>query len=264
MSDFDDIIRAARDGFEPRVGDRERVWTSLVARMGGAGVAVALVAKTSGAATTSSALAGQSLGALAKLFFASVAVTLAGSGAIVGVTRFMSSAGEQPFVAPALAPSTTARAVESTPEASSARAVSTPPPPPDSTAVDPVARPQGAVAAVEPEVPDRQELARELTLLREVRRASEMGDHARAQHVLDRLDEQHPRGALMEERAALRAVTACEAGATSRAPRARDFLRRYPASVYAAKVERVCGTDSKRPPRESSTKSFTDLVDAGH
>jgi hypothetical protein len=265
MSDFDEVIRAAREGLEPEVADRERVWTNLAARVGYAGAVAALLAKTSvGAAATTSALAGQSVGALTKLFLVSVAVTLAGSGAVVGVTRFAASSREPPPVAPSHAPSAAPRAIASTPASSVDRTVAAPPAPAVAVADEPGRRPD-VVAPHATEEAARRELARELTLLREVRRASEGGEHARAEHVLDRLDEQHPQGTLMEERAALRAVTACGARSTSRVARARDFLRRYPASVYAAKVERVCGLDNTTDDAaESSTKSFTDLVDGGH
>jgi hypothetical protein len=266
MSDFDEVIRAAREGFEPEAADRERVWTSLAARVGGAGAVAALLTKTSvSAAATTGALAGQSVGALTKLFFVSVAVTLAGSGAVVGVTRFAASTREPPPVVPSRAPSAGPAAIASTPAASVDRADAMPKAASGPTVTGEPGRRPGVVAPHATEEAARRELARELTLLREVRRASERGEHARAEQVLDRLDEQHPQGTLMEERAALRAVAACGARSTSGAARVRDFLRRYPASVYASKVERVCGSDSTRDDAaESSTKSFTDPIDGGH
>jgi hypothetical protein len=70
---------------------------------------------------------------------------------------------------------------------------------------------------------------------------------------------------LLEERAALRAVAACAADETGRAERAREFLRRYPGSVYAAKVQRVCGGQAAiEPGKPKATKSFTDLDGSGH
>lgn len=265
MSDFDDIVLAAREGFEPSAEDRERVWNRISVRAGLAGAAVALVAKASAGTPGSTVLAGQSVGALVKLFFTSVAVTLVAGSAVVGVTRFRAPSHE---AAPVSAPVATAHAPRSEPGVApepGGRAEATTP----STVADaPRAEPARAGAALpssEEAPPGRPEIARELALLKAVKQAVSAGQQERAVHLLDDLDRELPQGALLEERAALRAIAACEGGAVNRPERARAFLRRYPASVYAAKVQHVC---QDAPPTGqaagSSTRSFTDAVETGH
>jgi hypothetical protein len=295
MSEFDDVIRSAREGLSPAATDEARVWKRLATRAGIVGGAVALVTKTSAGATagvtagSGGVLAGQSLGAVAKVLFGSMALTLAGAGAVVAVTAPSPKASEPPSATraaprPAAAPALAARRLDSTrapaPSASAAASASVSAPsasgvqPPFEPALaprlQPARREEPALAAVVADSPAgaepaRERVSRELALLIEVRRASDGGEHGHAQRLLDRLDEEHPGGALLEERAALRAVAACAADEIGRAERAREFLRRYPGSVYAAKVQRVCGAQAAiEPGTPRATKSFTDLEGSGH
>jgi hypothetical protein len=264
MSEFDSVIQSARAGFEPSAADRERVWSRLSVRAGLAGAAVALVAKTSAG---SSLLAGQSVGALAKLFFTSLGVTLVAGSAVVGVTRFRPWAGERATVSSPLASTGTTRSV------APASSIATRPAPVPSEVVPlstvDSARPSershaNALPSSEP-APGRPEIARELALLQAVRQAGAAGQHARAERLLDDLDREIPQGALLEERAALRAIAACEGGRANRSERAAAFLRRYPASVYAAKVQHVCRIESSSSQAsDGATRSFTDVVGPGH
>jgi hypothetical protein len=260
MSELDDFIRTARNGLDPQAADCERVWSRLSARVGGAGAALAIVTKASAsAATTGSLLAGESLGTLAKLFATSFALTLAGAGTVVGVTRLASNAEPPASSGPSVVP---ARDRAPSREAAVIRAA----PAPEASESPPTASAEAAQAAPGSSMEsDPPQLSRELALLREVRRASTNREHGRAQALLDRLDQEHPEGALLEERAALRAVVACESASVRGDVRARDFLRRYPTSVYAAKVRRVCPEDTAPgQPAEGATKSFTELDEPGH
>lgn len=265
MSEFDDLIGAARAGFEPSREDRDRVWKGLSARAGLAGAAVVLATKS--AAGTTGALAGQSVAGLVKLFFTSVVVTLAAGGAVVGVTRHR-PARHEPARAVAAPSAGDARSTAGAPSAG--RALVPPAAAPVESAAPSAARdsagrsPAAAPLETTPGE-ERDEVARELSLLRAARQAASGGQHARAQQLLDRLDQQFPRGTLLEERAALRVVTACEAGAARGAERAAAFLRRYPTSVYAGKVQRVCPLDATPGrPSKSSVRSFTDPEGGGH
>jgi hypothetical protein len=245
MTDFDDIIRQAREGLEPSAADRERVWNGLSLRAGVLGAALLVTKASAGAAGTGGALAGQSVGALAKLFFGSMAVTLVAGGAAVGITRYRPATPERPLPTPSVAGGVaTTRAGET--QAFQAASEETSPPPAEGTKTPSRSAPpepgpgSAASAPIDGALADRQEIARELALLQEVRRAASSAEYERAKRLLDRLDGEFPRGALLEERAALRVVTACEAGDASGGELAADFLRRYASSVYAAKVERVC------------------------
>jgi hypothetical protein len=295
MSEFDDVIRAAREGLAPSVADEARVWKRVATRAGIVGGAVALVTKSAaGAAAGTTAgsggvLAGQSLGAVAKVLFGSMALTLAGAGTVVAVIAPSPKASESPSATrpasrPAATPRLGARRFDSphaaTPSASAAAsagavapsasgvqsAFGQAPPP----RIQPARREGAALAGAVADAPAsagpaREGVSRELGLLIEVRRASDGGEHGHAQRLLDRLDEEHPGGALLEERAALRAVASCAADGSGRAERAREFLRRYPGSVYAAKVQRVCdGQAASEPGTPRATKSFTDLDGSGH
>lgn len=263
MSEFDDVIGAARAGFEPSRADRDRVWKGLSARAGLAGAAVVLATKTAAgtAAGTTGALAGQSVAGLVKLFFTSVAVTLAAGSAVVGVTRYRPAEQERARTTAALPSAGDARSAADGPRVDTSDRALVPPAVASVESAAPPAAGRSALSAPLETTPEaeRDEVARELSLLRAARQAANDGQHARAQELLDRLDQQFPRGTLLEERAALRAITACEAGAARGAEQAAAFLRRYPTSVYAGKVQRVCPSSSK-----SSVRSFTDPEGGGH
>jgi hypothetical protein len=266
MSEFDDVIQAARAGLEPSSRDRDRVWSRLSVRAGMVGATVALVTKASAG---SSMLAGQTVGALVKLFVTSLGVTLVAGSAVVGVTRFRPTAHERVTAPAPLATSGPARqvAAASPGAATLAPAPSAAVPRSNGDGADRADRlPEAAArAAGDPSPPGRPEIARELALLRAVRQAASAGQHARAEHLLDELDRELPRGALLEERAALRAIAACEGAAASGRERARAFLRRYPASVYGQRVQQGCRDDAPAgKAADSATRSFTDLGEPGH
>ncbi|HEY3664874.1 MAG TPA: hypothetical protein VGL19_02695 [Polyangiaceae bacterium] len=64
------------------------------------------------------------------------------------------------------------------------------------------------------------------------------GNAAQALSALDQLTQQVPRGALMEERAATRALAQCALGRSGSTADA--FIARYPKSVHAARVRSAC------------------------
>ncbi|HEY3500354.1 MAG TPA: hypothetical protein VGK73_36935 [Polyangiaceae bacterium] len=274
MNDFDEFIRATRQEFEPSSEERARVRRRLLARAGGVGL-VASVATKAGATYGSSALGGQSLAGLAKLFVASMAVTFAGGGAVVAVTRVLSSPSQEPQRSAVASSTATTQRAEPLPApvtSANAHAVAERASAPPVTSGDPIegARPvRSTLSDTAANAPSPAALEAELALLREARLASKRGDQEQAQRLLDALDQRHPRGALLEERSALRAITGCEAGGGTRAERAAEFLRRYPASVYVARVRRVCGSASNGEmigpvPATSSSASFTGSNGAGH
>jgi hypothetical protein len=272
MNELDRFIQAAREEFEPTPADRARNRRRLGASVAGAAAAGSLVAKSAAATGTASVLAGHTFGGLAKLFFASMACTLVGASAVVGVTRAVSKPPAEVTKVTLVSAKVTGREpappLSPTPELP---AVPAPPTPGEPGAgghprtVDLPARASGANVAAA--APSSANLDAELASLRLARDAAAAGDHQRAEELLDGLDRQYPRGLLLEERSALRAVARCQSGDAPRARAlAREFLLRYPTSVYAAKVRRACHLVPELAPLPGSgaTASFTELPDPGH
>lgn len=98
----------------------------------------------------------------------------------------------------------------------------------------------GAAPAVSPDVGEL-ELDAELRTLRRVERAQRAGNPRLALALLDDLDRENPRGQLLEERAAARAVAECQSTfGPARSVVAERFRRRYGSSVYLPRVEAAC------------------------
>jgi hypothetical protein len=105
----------------------------------------------------------------------------------------------------------------------------------------PSARARRERTAPSPEPIETDSLAEETELLRQARRAVAAGDPHRALALLDTCARRFPNGVLIEERAALRVITLCEAGETSRGrDAARAFARTYPASALSTRVRDAC------------------------
>ncbi|MEN9581095.1 MAG: hypothetical protein RJA70_4104 [Pseudomonadota bacterium] len=82
----------------------------------------------------------------------------------------------------------------------------------------------------------------ELGLLRRVERVLRMGDPRFALVLLGELDQKVPKGKFMEERLAARTTATCQRdGAEAASQAAASFFRRFPNSVYGARVREACG-----------------------
>ncbi|HTQ02421.1 MAG TPA: hypothetical protein VMI54_01150 [Polyangiaceae bacterium] len=229
------------------------------------GLTASLAGGTAGAAAPLPTLTGQSLGALVKVFLGSMLATFAAGGVLVAVNRALDSSPNSPMLVVHRAPEATATTPHAQPTLADT-SVSVAPRP--SAAASPVVTaatggPTGMRRASERAAPSAlgsasADLQRELVVLGSARQAEANGDFAEAERLIAELDRRFPHGLLIEERAALRAVTHCEAH-TGGAENAREFASRYPASVYAEKVRRVCaGAENQveRAAPEPST-SFT-------
>jgi hypothetical protein len=95
-------------------------------------------------------------------------------------------------------------------------------------------------------VPTGASLAEEVRVLRSVERALREGSPGFALALLRDLDRAVPRGALTEERQAMRAIARCTTGDVPfGVDLAQDFAEHHPASVYGRRVEDACAaTDS--------------------
>jgi hypothetical protein len=84
-------------------------------------------------------------------------------------------------------------------------------------------------------------LAVELAMLQRARRALNAENGRLALGIVEELDERFPKGVLVEERSATRILSLCQLGRAAEAKQAaRDFLERYPSSVYAERVRQSC------------------------
>jgi hypothetical protein len=87
--------------------------------------------------------------------------------------------------------------------------------------------------------PAASDLQLELSGLRHAQQLLHGGRAAQAVVVLDDLTKQVPSGALLEERAATRAIALCSLGQRGPANET-EFLKQFPASVHASGVRRAC------------------------
>lgn len=88
-------------------------------------------------------------------------------------------------------------------------------------------------------------LREETRLLREVRASLSAGELQQASVLLDRYTQDFPNGALREDAQAYRIVVRC--GQTQDATALRNaFVRRYPASPHAARIEAACDEGADR------------------
>jgi hypothetical protein len=84
-------------------------------------------------------------------------------------------------------------------------------------------------------------LAVELAMLQRARRALNAENGRLALGIVEELDERFPKGVLVEERSATRILSLCQLERAAEAKQAaRDFLERYPSSVYAERVRQSC------------------------
>jgi hypothetical protein len=114
----------------------------------------------------------------------------------------------------------------------------------------PIAR--GASGAAVPRQKPRPRLAREpqraapasmseeLSLLQRAQRAIRAADGALARSFIAELDARFPKTTWREERSAILVLAACALGEPSAESDAREFLRRYSASVYLDRIQMLC------------------------
>ena len=110
-----------------------------------------------------------------------------------------------------------------------------------STPRDRRAPPPSPRAAREPAQPDlRQQLEQELLALQRAERALRNDNAELALALLTKLDAQHARPLLGEERTATRSMASCQADVPGAAAAARTFLENHPRSVYGERIRASC------------------------
>jgi len=254
-------LEAARAGYEPSAFDHARVRRSLGVRL--AGIAGAATSATGAAAATGGASGGAGAGGvvaagLGKVFLTSILwSTIGATTLVVAVEGFRGNPEQQgPHGPPVSAPAPKAKVQQAPapvkPQVQAAPAVlegSAVDAPSAATVREPRAS-NGAVeerGVVESTPPDLDPLKAELELLKQARRASESGDPRGALVKLAELDRTFPKGVLLQERAALRAIATCRVAPAGARIAASEFERSYPGSVYASKVRANCPDGSQSP-----------------
>ena len=97
------------------------------------------------------------------------------------------------------------------------------------------------------ELPEADDLAPELALLREARAALDLHDPQTALSLLDRHAQRYPAGTLQQERLAARALALCALGrGAAAAATARELARIAPGSPYLASVRAACGAEASQ------------------
>jgi hypothetical protein len=275
-----ELVAAARERFEPTALDRERVRRRLGAAFAGAAASTAVTATAT--ATTAkgvSALGGHTLLGLGKLLVGTVLVTVGTGTTLVVAARAVSSRAPASHLttptpsvpAPTRPPPSSANARISEPPNGEQGAEAAPllqAPVETTNELKPRASPARSIAPRQAPAtaaalaPPTASLDAELSLLQEAKHALTSADYVAARSGLARLDREHPAGALIEEREALRAVLACSTVAADRARALAAFRKRYPHSMYAPRVDSACSPETAAGAR--STKSVMDPAAAGH
>jgi hypothetical protein len=165
------------------------------------------------------------------------------------VVDAVAAARAAPSAPPEASPAAAEEAPAATPAAPSPEAPSLDEPPGQSAADADAARnralgaSRARAARRTPAAPAQPEssLAVELAMLQRARRALNAENGRLALGIVEELDERFPKGVLVEERSATRILSLCQLERAAEAEQAaRDFLERYPSSVYAERVRQSC------------------------
>jgi hypothetical protein len=233
------LLEAAQAAEQPSAGTVDASWAQIDRRIhAGAGPSVPVDVR---------GLPGFSKAALPLLAKIALVAAVAGSVA-VGVMQVGSPEPARPLrtsgvgeIAAPSHPKPAAVAADPPPAATPPPAVLpvTPEAEPIATPAKSSRRPKAKPAPV----PSR--LAEETALLRKAWRALEQGRSVQAATVIAKHESEFPRGSLVEEREAVRAVLGCRRDASSAESTAARFAKRYPKSIHRARVRRACTEDKK-------------------
>lgn len=234
------LLEAARTADDPSPSERRRADASARVRLAAHGVVLPPLAQS---AAGSEALRGPSpAGGGTTGVKLGLGVLVLCAGGVFGLRNHFVEREAVPVAAPSVAEKTTA-----TTHAASAAAVTAPEAPdarraraaePASTPSTPSAsqrRPRSGMAEV------REDVAAELELVAEADAQLRSADYEGALSTLMAHTRRFPRGALREERQALRVLALCGKQPDERARRERErFLRASPDSVLTARVRAAC------------------------
>ena len=108
----------------------------------------------------------------------------------------------------------------------------------------PVKRRQSQAPSQTPPPPEPAPFEAEFALIEQAQAALRAGRAQGALRHLNRHRTEHPRGALVEDREALRVVALCRLQRDDDAGKARDeFLRQWPRSLHVKRVTQACNAE---------------------
>jgi hypothetical protein len=249
----------------PSAGTQTAIWQRIVGQgvlVAGATAATATTLTTAAGATASSVEAGAVVSAV------SGAGAATGASAMTATTGIMGSLAAKTGIALIVAapvlggtvyltrgaaeheqPVATAARIETASQTPQVQSIATEASEPSSETevVEPLApEPSKPPAVGTPAQGNADALREENRLLREARSLERAGNPAQALRILNELDRRFAHGALLQEREILRIQSLSATGSTSAAKtRAEQFLKRYPASPYAAHVRSILDGSSR-------------------
>jgi hypothetical protein len=260
------LLANARTALEPTQEDRERVHKKVTAAIGAAGVisaASGTAAKATGGGSTAATFSGTTLvkigvgilmlgglatavGALVPWSDSRETSTILGSDSprredTISSPSEVSAVSETPEATSTLPPflpsktsdTETPQATPNIGETPAHRALKGPSPS--------ERRPILAEGGTPKDTPDDTFLLRELSLIRAAASAHRDGQPEEVLRVLSIYDNEFPRGAMRQERDALRVLALCDLGRRHEAKKARErFLKQFPHSPMAARIRNNC------------------------
>jgi hypothetical protein len=234
------LLQQADTYDDPSPEDAARVRRAVLARVGAIGVTAAVVTAGSTQAKAASVMS------IAAKLTAALAVTAG------GVAATWSYANHNREVAPVSAP---APMKEKAPRAVAAAPLAAPEAPivtpdvleeeaPSVKSPRPLPRGSRAEATEKPEPtkvePTPADLEAEMKLIRGADSALRAGRATEALALLARHQTEHPRASLAHEREGLRAIAACQLGASGSTATAQRFIERSPRSPLAPRLRSAC------------------------
>ncbi len=235
------LLEAAQAAERPSAGVVDASWAQIDRRMhAGAGPSVPVDVR---------GVPGFSKAALPLLAKIALVATVAGSVA-VGVMQVGRPEPTEPLRASGVAQITAPPPVEPErtqdppqPQPVPAALPSTPEPVPEPRPTP--QRPQSKPQPKSKPAPAVSRLAEETALLRKAWKALDQGRSVQAATVIAQHEKAFPKGSLVEERDAVRAVLGCRRDASTAENTAQRFAKRYPKSVHRARVRRACAEEKK-------------------
>jgi hypothetical protein len=239
------LIESARSGDQPSAADRERMRGKLVAELGAAAFASAVVASTAASAGATSvpasgATASSGMFGALKLALAALVVGAVGAGALLGLRSepVAKPRAPVPVAAPAAPQAEPSPAPVVTPLVAPAAPVQEPASRPARARPRPIES-KPAVPAAAPAASSPNTLTEELALLSRAQTALRSGQAEQALQLVREHEQRFAQGALVQERLGITALARCALGGdTSQV--VSELSRAAPGSPMLERVREAC------------------------
>jgi len=236
-----EVLEQARRGLAPSAADARRVRAGVAAAISGIGPG------TPDPGAPGSAGEAVASSVVAKLVVAGAVAAAAALGYVAGHRAGVSEERARAVGASPVAAASSGAMAQLSPVPLPPAASALPQPIPG-----PAPRSAGSVVSPRPSVAPsaaasgRAAFDEEVIQLRRVQRALREGNARLALALLDDLDRAVPQGRLGEERAAAGVMARCALGVGPPSVVADDFAKRFPNSVYAARVQQACAANEQK------------------